>query len=150
MLFWCFPSGPISFCQIKKRFCPPWKGSDERGYSPRTASGEKKNRSLVLVYFLSQSKVFPCAFSLSPRPLSQDLSCPILQFHKAHNTHCLSQKYWRKWRIASVCWWFSCFGFLGCKAAKRMGAGQNIWISLRRPQRSKKSLTASVLKRLGN
>lgn len=146
MLFWCFPSGPISFCQIKKEVLPSLEGFWwKRLLSQDGIRRKKKSISSVLVYFLSQSKVFPCAFSLSPRPLSQDLSRPILQFHKAHNTHCLSQKYWRKWRIASICWWFSCFGFLGSKAAKRMGAGQNNWISLRRPQRSKKSLTASVL-----
>ena len=79
--------------------------------------------------------------------LWRDLSRPILKFYKAHNTHFLSklQKCCRKWRIASICWWFSCFGFFGCKAARRIGASQNIWISLHGPRRSKTSLTASVL-----
>ena len=79
----------------------------------------------------------------SPHGLWRDLSHPILKFHKAHNTPWLFQKSCRKWRIASFCWCFSCFGFLG---ARRMGASQNIWISLHGHRRSKKSLTASVLR----
>ena len=136
-----FPSRPYFFLPNRKRFALHRRVLKQRLLSEDGIRRKEKSVSCSISCpsLRSSLALFP-----SLHGLWRDYCARFLNFTKPI-IHLFNQKCCRKWRIASICWWFSCFGFLGCKAARRMGASQNIWISLHGHRRSKKSLATSVL-----
>jgi len=139
-----FPSRPCLFLQNKWKVLPSMEGFWKKSLLSEEGIRRKEKSiscSISCPCLRSSLALFP-----SLQGLWRDFSRSIHKFHKANNKPFLSQKCCRKWRIASFCWCFSCFRFLGCKAARRMGASQNIWISLHGPPRSRKMITASYFR----